>query len=103
MQKQTNLTESQQDKLKKYLKPIVEGILMEIGYNPKTEPPKAVKTLSVPTGDRINIEKFPNFHKSGNIKGMKERYYGKGALLVKCGDYIYNVSSQPDIYFKLAR
>lgn len=45
-----------------------------------------------------NLCDFPNFHKSGSIIGMKKLYYGKNALLVKCGDYIYNVTSEPKIY-----
>ena len=45
------------------------------------------------------LSEFPNFHKSGSIIGMKNKYYGKGALLVKYGNYIYNVSSEPDIYY----
>jgi len=28
-------------------------------------------------------------------------YYGKDALLVRCGNYIYNVSSEPDIYHSI--
>lgn len=50
-----------------------------------------VKYLSVTRGQKVHIEQYPNFHKSGSIKGMKERYYGKNAMLVRCGDYIYNV------------
>lgn len=50
-------------------------------------------------GEICNISRFPNFHKSGSIRGMKRLYYGKNALLVKCGDYIYNVSTEPQIYF----
>jgi len=50
-----------------------------------------------------NLCEFPNFHKSGSIKGMKELYYGKNALLVRCGDYIYNVTSQPDIYYNAGK
>ncbi len=50
-----------------------------------------VKYLSVTRGRKVHIEQYPNFHKSGSIKGMKERYYGKNAMLVRCGDYIYNV------------
>ena len=38
------------------------------------------------------LECFANFHKSGSIKGMKKLFYGKNALLVRCGDYIYNVT-----------
>lgn len=42
---------------------------------------------------------FPNFHKSGSIRGMKKQYYGVAALLVHCGSYIYNVTSEPNIYY----
>jgi hypothetical protein len=49
------------------------------------------------------IEKFPNFHSSGSVSGMKKLYYGEDALLVRCGEFIYNVSSDPSIYFNLAK
>lgn len=58
-----------------------------------------VKYLSVSEGKSLGIDKFPNFSATGSIKGMKEKYYGKDALLVRCGSWIYNVSSQPDIYY----
>lgn len=51
-------------------------------------------------GKRCGISRFPNFHRTGSIKGMKRMYYGRQALLVKCGEYIYNVSSEPDIYYQ---
>lgn len=57
-----------------------------------------VKTIRV--NDAPNLSHFPNFSASGSVRGMKKLYYGKDALLVKCGGYIYNVSSQPDIYYK---
>ena len=47
-----------------------------------------------------NLNDFPNFHSSGSITGMKKLYYGKGALLVKKGNYIFNVTSKPSIYFE---
>lgn len=50
-----------------------------------------IKYLSVTKGQKVHIEQYPNFHKSGSIKGMKEKYYGKNAMLVRCGNYIYNV------------
>lgn len=56
------------------------------------------KTLSVKDGERLNIDEYPNFDKSGSIRGMKKLYYGKDALLVRCGNYIYNVTSNPAIY-----
>ena len=43
-----------------------------------------VKYLAVADGKRMKIENYPNFHKSGSIKGMKEKYYGRNALLVRC-------------------
>ena len=61
------------------------------------------KYLKVQTGKSINISDFPNFHKSGSIYGMKKLYYGGGALLVRCGSYIYNVTAAPWIYYNLAR
>ena len=48
------------------------------------------------------VENFPNFSATGSIKGMKDKYYGKNALLVKCGGYIFNVTSEPSIYYNLA-
>jgi len=57
-----------------------------------------VKTLSVKDHDKFNLSDFPNFSKSGSIAGMKKKYYGKDAKLVKCGGFIYNVSSSPEIY-----
>jgi len=56
------------------------------------------KTLSIEQGKEVKISDYPNFHKSGSIKGMKNMYYGKNALLVKCGEYIYNVTANPSIY-----
>jgi hypothetical protein len=52
----------------------------------------------LPSNQYSLLNCFPNFHKSGSVKGMKKLYYGKDALLVRCGDYIYNVTSAPKIY-----
>ena len=56
--------------------------------------------LPVKEGERLGIDNYPNFAATGSIKGMKDKYYGKDALLVRCGSYIYNVSSNPDIYYR---
>lgn len=29
---------------------------------------------------------------------MKKLYYGNDALLVRCGQYVYNVTNEPSIY-----
>ena len=59
-----------------------------------------VRTMTLAEGARVRIDDYPNFHKSGNIRGMKENVYGKNAMLVRCGEYIYNVPA--NIYY-LAR
>ena len=58
------------------------------------------RRMSKEQGDKCNISRFPNFHKSGSIIGMKRNYYGMDALLVRCGDYIYNVISEQNIYYQ---
>ena len=57
-----------------------------------------VKTMTIHEGMDAGISRFPNFHRSGSIRGMRRMYYGKNALLVRCGSFIYNVSSEPGIY-----
>ena len=47
---------------------------------------------------RVGISRFPNFHKSGSIMDLKKRNWGMDCLLVRVGDFIYNVSSEPSIY-----
>jgi hypothetical protein len=58
-----------------------------------------VRYLAVSRGRAMHIDNYPNFHASGSIKGMKKLYYGENALLVRCGSYIYNVTSEPNIYY----
>lgn len=60
-----------------------------------------VKILPVKYHDVFNMSRFPNFSKTGSVSGMRE-YYGRDALLVQCGSYIYNVTSEPEIYWKWA-
>ena len=57
-----------------------------------------VKKMTIEEGRRVGINRFPNFHKTGSVQGMKKLYYGQNCLLVCCGDYIYNVSPEPQIY-----
>jgi len=59
-----------------------------------------VRYLKATEGEKYNISNFPNFSKTGSITEMKNKYYGKEALLVQCVSYIYNVSSVPEIYEK---
>lgn len=49
-----------------------------------------------------DLSEYPNFSKTGSIAGMKKQYYGKDALLVRKGAYIYNVTSNKSIYYEFA-
>lgn len=56
-----------------------------------------VRKMTIQQGRRVDISRFPNFHKTGSVWGMKRLYYGTEALLVKCGNFIYDVSNAPEI------
>ena len=66
----------------------------------KTQGIMRTRRMIIEQGRRVGIDRFPNFHKSGSIRGMKRLYYGKDYLLVRCGSYIYNVSTEPGIYYQ---
>lgn len=57
-----------------------------------------IRRMTIEQGKRVGISRFPNFHKTGSVRGMRKLYYGKDCLLVRCGSYIYNVSAEQDIY-----
>jgi len=63
--------------------------------------PPRVKTLPVKLAYKVSGT-FPNFSHTGSVTGMRKLYYGPAALLVRCGSWIYNVTSRPDIYTRLA-
>ena len=58
-----------------------------------------VKYVYVKDKERLHLGDFPNFSATGNVWGMKHKYYGEDALLVRCGSWIYNVMSEPSIYY----
>lgn len=60
-----------------------------------------VKTLPTVKRDLV-YNKFPSFSTTGSVKGMKKLYYGENALLVRCGSFVYNVTSEPSIYYNEA-
>lgn len=59
------------------------------------------RVKTIPAKSNIDLSNFPNFHKSGSILGMKKLYYGMDSLLIRKGSYIYNVTSQPEIYYSI--
>lgn len=60
------------------------------------------KYLYKKDADRLNMSRFPSFHVTGSIKGMKDKFYGKDALLVQSGEWIYNVKEEEYIYYNIA-
>ena len=61
------------------------------------------RTLPLSRYEMLGLSRFPNFHKTGSIKGIRNLCCGKNALLVRCGSFIYDVSSDPYIYFNEAQ
>ena len=57
-----------------------------------------VRRLAAADHDKYNLSNFPNFAASGSVSGMRKLYYGPAALLVRCGNYIYNITAAPEIY-----
>lgn len=60
-------------------------------------PPK-VKRLSTDEGIRLRLGRFSSYHKNYSITGIRRLFCGPDALLVRCGDFIYNVTREPSIY-----
>lgn len=50
-----------------------------------------VKYMTKHEAARYNLDEYPNFGPNGNVTGMKKLYYGKNALLVRSGAYVYKV------------
>ena len=57
-----------------------------------------VKRIYIKDKEKYGLSEFPNFSITGSVYGMKRKYYGMDALLVVCGQWIYNVTSAPEIY-----
>lgn len=39
----------------------------------------------------LNLSQFPSTGKNPNISGMREKYWGEDALIIKCCNYAYKV------------
>lgn len=67
---------------------------------PKNEMIMRVRRMTIEQDMGAGLSHFPNFHKTGSVRGMRKLYYGSKYLLVHCGNYIYNVSSEAQIYYQ---
>lgn len=60
-----------------------------------------MKTLTITKSDlKHDLSIFPNFSATGSIIGMKNKYYGKDALLIRSGGYIYKVTNEVYNFYK---
>lgn len=50
-----------------------------------------VKYMNKDQKKEYNLSQYPNFSATGSIEGMKKKYYGEDALLVRSGAWIYKV------------
>ena len=39
----------------------------------------------------LRLDRFPSAGPNAVVSGMKEKYWGRNALVLKCGQYVYNV------------
>lgn len=52
------------------------------------------KTVKKDRYDELDLYKFPSAGPYACITGMRNLYWGKNALIIKCGVYIYHVDEQ---------
>lgn len=53
---------------------------------------KAPRTRTLPARLSHLVEGCPNFSRTGSIVGMRKQFYGNSAQLIRCGQFIYNIS-----------
>jgi len=56
---------------------------------------KSPHTLYLRVRHAALVSECPSFHRTGSIIGMRRKFYGTAAQLVRCGSYIYNVTGSP--------
>jgi len=70
--------------------------------NPFSSDAKQMRIKRLSVDFQAMLDDCPNFHQSGSPKYWRT-IYGKGALMVRCGYYVYNVTLKPEIYFDYAK
>ena len=53
-----------------------------------------VKYMNKEQKEQYNLSQYPSFSATGSIYGMKKKYYGMDALLVRSGAWIYHVPEE---------
>lgn len=57
-----------------------------------------VRYMNKALSNIYNLSQYPNFSATGSIVGMKKKYYGDKALLVRSGAWIYKVPAY--VYYR---
>lgn len=52
------------------------------------------KYTSVKNYNRLRLAAFPSAGPHPNITGMRSKYWGRDAYIIKCGAYAYKVDSE---------
>ena len=52
------------------------------------------KYTSVKNYNRLRLWAFPSAGPNPCIAGMRDKYWGRNALIIKCGSYAYKVDSE---------
>ena len=52
------------------------------------------KRISTKSSFASSLHQYPNAGPNANLTGMRNRYWGKGAFVIRCGQYIYCVPQQ---------
>lgn len=50
-----------------------------------------VRYLKVKEGERLRIDRYPSFHKTGSLTGMRKKFGWEKAIVVLCGSWYYSV------------
>lgn len=52
-----------------------------------------IKYTSVKNYNRLSLGAFPSAGPGASVKGMRDKYWGRDAYILKCGQYFYKVDS----------
>lgn len=55
---------------------------------------KKYKYVPVSEAKKLNLSRFPNAGPRPNITGMRNKYWGQGAYIIKSGNYAYHVDKE---------
>lgn len=61
-------------------------------------PRHPLRRLPATKANQQALDNLPNFGPNGNLTGMRLHFGWEDAMPVKCGAYVYDCTSRPEIY-----